>query len=92
MKRTYVTGLATAAAIALAGCQALTPQDRATLGGLTGAAAGYLTADALDANPQWTIVATLAGAAAGTMVARNTETRNCAYSNGDGTYTVAPCP
>ncbi len=75
---------------ALAGCQ-LTPQDRANLGLLGGAAGGVLLADAFDANPEWTIVAGVAGATIGTLVARNTQTGNCAYSNGDGTYSVRPC-
>ena len=31
------------------------------------------------------------GAAAGTLIARNTRTNQCAYSNGDGTYRTVPC-
>lgn len=80
-------------AMGLAACQSgLTANDRATYGGLTGAAAGYLAAGALDANPQWTILSTLGGAVAGTMVARNTQTQQCAYANGDGTYRTGNCP
>ena len=89
MSKLMMTALAIAS-FTLAGCQ-LTPQDRANIGLLTGAAGGVLLADAFDANPEWTIVAGVAGAVAGTMVARNTQTGNCAYSNGDGTYSVRPC-
>ncbi|MBF9034737.1 glucose-6-phosphate isomerase [Rhodobacterales bacterium HKCCE2091] len=86
----HVLLAAVASASLLAGCQ-LTPQDRSNIGLLGGAAAGVLTAQALDANEEWTILAGVAGAAAGTLYARNTATGNCAYSNGDGTYTVRPC-
>ena len=79
------------AAVAVSACQPLSPQDRSNLGLLGGAGAGLLLADAFNANPQWTILATVAGAAVGTQVARNTQTGQCAYSNGDGTYYVAPC-
>ncbi len=86
-----IATIALISTVALAGCQNLSPQDRSNLGLLTGAGAGVLTAQAFDANPQWTIVAGLAGAAIGTMVARNSQTGQCAFSNGDGTYDVRPC-
>ncbi|MEX3014454.1 glycine zipper 2TM domain-containing protein [Gymnodinialimonas hymeniacidonis] len=79
------------AAVAVSACQPLSPQDRSNLGLLGGAGAGLLLADAFNANPQWTILATVAGAAVGTQVARNTQTGQCAYSNGDGTYYVSAC-
>ena len=78
------------AAAILAGCQ-LTPQDRANIGLVAGAAGGALLASELGANDNWVILAGVAGAAAGTLLARNTQTGQCAYSNGDGTYSVAPC-
>jgi hypothetical protein len=37
------------------------------------------------------VIAALGGAAAGTVVARNTATGQCAYARGDGTYYRAPC-
>ncbi|MFN3936517.1 MAG: glycine zipper 2TM domain-containing protein [Gemmobacter sp.] len=74
-----------------AGCTTTT-SDRELLGGVGGAALGVLTAQALNANTNWTILAALAGATAGTMVARNTQTRECAYARGDGTFVVRPCP
>ena len=76
---------------ALAGCQ-LTPQQQqvaATVGGL---GAGLLVAGAFDANTELTILAAAAGAAAGTLLYQDSQSGNCAYSNGDGTYSVAPCP
>lgn len=79
------------AATAISACQPLSPQDRSNLGLVGGAGAGLLLADAFDANPQWTILSAVAGAAIGTQVARNTQTGQCAYSNGNGTYRVAPC-
>ncbi len=87
----FVAPVLLIAAVAVSACQPLSPQDRSNLGLLGGAGAGLLLADAFNANPQWTILATVAGAAVGTQVARNTQTGQCAYSNGDGTYRVGPC-
>jgi osmotically inducible lipoprotein OsmB len=81
----------TAAALALAGCE--TTNTRTVIAGGTGAALGALTADALADDQAWTVVGALAGAAAGTVVARSLDNQqNCAYAVGDGTYRVAPCP
>ncbi len=89
MTRTLIAG---AAILALVACENLTQDERLVVGTLGGAAAGLITADALNASRNWTIIATLAGAAAGVLVARNQTTGECAYSRGDGTYYVAPCP
>jgi osmotically inducible lipoprotein OsmB len=91
IKQTLIAG---ATVLSLAGCEGfqMTQQDRAVAGGLGGAAAGVLTARALDADRDWQILGALAGAAVGTMVARNQNTGNCAYARGDGTYVVRPCP
>lgn len=86
-----IIALACASTLALSACQ-MTNSEQAMVGGLVGAGAGLITANALDANDNWTVVAVLAGAAAGTMVARNNATRQCAYANGDGTYRTGPCP
>ncbi|WJY21801.1 glycine zipper 2TM domain-containing protein [Fontisubflavum oceani] len=80
-----------ASTLFLAGCQ-MSDQDRANLGLLGGAAGGVLLADALDANDEWTIVAGVAGAAAGTLLARSTQQNRCAYARGDGTIYYAACP
>ena len=85
-----IVALACAGALALSACQ-MTNDEQVIVGGLVGAGAGLITAKALDANSNWTIIAVLAGAAAGTMVARNNATRQCAYANGDGTYRTGAC-
>lgn len=82
---------ATASLLALTACVDMTTEERMVVGGLTGAAVGVLTAEALDADNEWTIIAALSGAAVGTLVARNSATGECAYARGDGTYRVAAC-
>lgn len=87
-----VVTMAFAASLALGGCyNTLSPDQQLLVGGAAGAGAGLLAADLLDANKNWTIVAALAGAATGSMVARNNQTQQCAYSNGRGGYYQAPC-
>lgn len=81
---------ASVASLSLGACT-MSPNERMAVGGLAGAAGGLILADALNANPNWTIVAALGGAAAGVLVARNTATGQCAYSNGDGTYHTGAC-
>jgi hypothetical protein len=83
--------LIAAASLALAGCNNLSPSERAAVGGLTGAAAGIIAADAFGLDRNWTVVSALGGAAAGVLVARNTATGQCAYSDGRGRYYQAPC-
>ncbi|HPD90851.1 MAG: glucose-6-phosphate isomerase [Rhodobacter sp.] len=78
------------ASTALGGCT-MTANERDAVGGLAGAAGGLLLASAFNANPNWTIVAALGGAAAGVMVARNARTGECAYSNGRGQYYTRRC-
>lgn len=86
-----LAAISTVAAFSLAACDTMTPNERALAGGLGGAAAGLIAADALDANPNWTIVAALGGATAGAMVARNSSTGRCAYSDGRGRYYEDRC-
>lgn len=76
----------------LPACENLTTDQRTLVGVTGGAAVGLITAEALDANKEWRLIAALAGAAAGTLVAQNSATGNCAYARGDGTYYTAPCP
>lgn len=78
------------AALTLAGCMD-TGNNRELTGAAIGAGVGLIGATVFDANAGWTVLSTLAGAAAGTLIARNTRTNECAYSNGDGTYRTAPC-
>ena len=77
---------------AMPACENLTPEQRLVVGITGGAAAGLITAEALGADSSWTLIAALAGAAAGTIVAQNSATGKCAYASGDGTYFTAPCP
>jgi len=79
------------AIIALSGCTGMTTEQRTVAGVAGGAAAGLITAEALGASDNWRLISALAGAAAGTVVARNSETGQCAYARGDGTYYKAPC-
>lgn len=83
--------LIAAAATTLAACDGLSPNERAAVGGLTGAAVGIIAADALGADRNWTIVSALGGAAAGVLVARHASNGLCAYSDGRGGYYTAPC-
>ena len=90
--KTHMIALACAASLGLAGCyNTLSSDEQLAMGALGGAAAGLLAADLLDANRNWTVLAALSGAAAGTMVARNHQSGTCAYARGDGTYYEAPC-
>lgn len=78
------------AAIAVSACQP-TPQNQAAVGAVLGGAAGFALSELVDANPQWTAVAVLGGAAAGAVVAQNQTTRECAYADGRGGYYIAAC-
>lgn len=84
--------LALTGLVAIVGCENLTPEQRTVAGVAGGAAAGLIAADALEADDDWRLIAALAGAAAGTVVAQNNSNELCAYSRGDGTYYTARCP
>ncbi len=88
----FVLPIGLAAALAISGCEEMTTEQQMVGGALAGAAIGIVGAKALDANDNWTILAALSGAAVGTLVARNRAKDQCAYSNGDGTYTIRTCP
>jgi hypothetical protein len=90
--RIWMMIAASASVLTLGACEGMSPEARTVTGVAGGAAAGLITAEALGANNNWRLIAALAGAAAGTMVAQNTATNNCAYARGDGTYYTAPCP
>lgn len=91
MQTRSLSSIALAAVLALAACENLTPEQRTVVGVTGGAAAGLITAEALGADDEWRLIAALAGAAAGTVVAQNSSKRLCAYARGDGTYYTAPC-
>jgi hypothetical protein len=92
MMKRFCLGLMLFAPLALAACEGMTPTERTTTALVGGAAAGLITAEALEADNNWRLIAGLTGAAVGTMVAHNTATDMCAYARGDGTYYYAPCP
>ena len=92
MRRIVTTTSVILGLLLVQGCENLTSEQRTVVGVAAGAAAGLITADALNADRDWRLIAALAGAAAGTIVAQNSRTGNCAYSRGDGTYYTAPCP
>ena len=79
------------ALLSLVACEGMSPEARTVAGVAGGAAAGLIAAEALEADDDWRLIAALAGAAAGTMVAQNTQTGQCAYARGDGTYYTAAC-
>ena len=89
--KSWMLGGTAALSIMVSACAPTSPGDRAALGAAGGAAVDFLAAEALDANPRWTVVSALAGAAAGTLVARNQTERTCAYARGDGTYYTVAC-
>ncbi|WP_297769797.1 glucose-6-phosphate isomerase [uncultured Roseovarius sp.] len=88
MKRNLI--LASITSLAFAGCID-TSDNREVTGAALGAGAGLIGAAVFDVNAGWTVLSTLAGAAAGTLIARNTRSNQCAYANGDGTYRTVPC-
>lgn len=90
MRRTLVP-TTLAVVLGLAGCEGMTRQEQMLVGGLAGATAGLITANALRASSDWTIIAALAGATAGTLVAHDNARDRCAYARGDGRYAVRPC-
>lgn len=92
MKRAISMSLAGASLVMVQACENLTSDQRTIVGLTGGAAVGLITADLLDADDDWRLIAALAGAAAGTIVAQNDATQQCAYARGDGTYVVADCP
>ncbi|WP_254446478.1 glucose-6-phosphate isomerase [Ruegeria sp. HKCCD8929] len=84
-------GTLSLASVTLSACDTLTPEQRTVAGVAGGAAAGLIAADVLEADDDWRLIAALAGAATGTVVAQNNRTQQCAYARGDGTYYTAAC-
>jgi outer membrane lipoprotein SlyB len=83
--------IACTAILSLSACENMTSDQQMVVGGLAGATLGVITADAFDADRNWVLIAGLAGATIGTIVAQNNTTKQCAISNGDGTYRVVRC-
>ena len=82
---------ALAGPLALSACDDMSGREQMLFGGLLGATFGVITAEALDADPDWIIIGALAGATVGMLVARNDKTKRCAYAKGDRTYRVRRC-
>ena len=91
MKNGTFAAMAACSLFLLQACENLTPEQRTVVGITGGAAAGLITAEALDADDNWRLIAALAGAAAGTVVAQNSASSECAVARGDGTYLIVPC-
>jgi osmotically inducible lipoprotein OsmB len=73
--------IAGVALIAILATSACAPGRQQTAGNaLTGAALGAITADILSDDPEWIIIGALTGLTAGTLVARNQRTGQCAYA------------
>ena len=88
--RNVILAAAMAASLILSGCQ--TTEQATVAGGAIGGTLGAVTAAALGANPGWIVASSVAAGTVGALYARNRATNECAYSNGDGTYTVRRCP
>jgi osmotically inducible lipoprotein OsmB len=82
--------IALIAALGLSACMSTTEQQQ-VLGGVIGGAAGVAGASLLDLGDGWVTVAGVAGATAGTIIARNRAQNQCAYADGRGGYTRGPC-
>ena len=78
-------------AFALSACQTTTGNSQ-TDSALVGGALGAVTAAALGGDRGWIVIGTIAGAAAGALIARNNETGDCAYADGNGGTYRAACP
>lgn len=76
--------------IILAGC--LSPTEERQVGGAAlGAGTGFIAGTILGLDDGWLAASTLAGAAAGTLIATNSARNECAYADGRGGYTTGPC-
>ena len=81
-----------AASLALSACASVSDNTKATgTGAVAGAIGAGVLANLLGADEAWTWIAAAAGAAAGAMVAKNDQTGECYYANGDGTYSKGAC-
>lgn len=92
MRYAKLTAYALVVLLGVTGCEDMTREERMIAGAAAGAMAGLITAEVLEADSDWRIVAVLGGAAIGTLVARNRSTGRCAYARGDGYYYTRPCP
>ncbi|MEM6589975.1 MAG: glucose-6-phosphate isomerase [Pseudomonadota bacterium] len=90
MRRHFVKPTFLALPIVLAGCLSETEQQQ--LGGAAiGAGSGFIAGTLLGFGSGWVAVTTLAGAAAGTLIATNRARNECAYADGSGGYITRSC-
>lgn len=91
MKRQFTAAIL-AASLALSACANMTDSQKAQATAATaGAIGGGVLATLLGGEGGWVAAGAIAGAVAGTMVAKNDQTGECYFANGDGTYTPGPC-
>ena len=83
-----LTALVLAGALVISACQMT---DQEGQGAIIGGALAAITLAAIDADPAWILIGTAAGAAAGALIAQNSQTNECAYADGLGGYYTAPC-
>ncbi len=88
--KNVVLAAAVATSLVMSGCQ--TREEATLAGGLVGGSIGAVTAAALGASSGWIVASSIAAGTVGALYARNRHTNECAYSNGDGTYTIRRCP
>lgn len=89
MRKSFIA-LTCATGLILTGCDDR-QDERVLTGALIGGGVGLISGKVFDADKDWVVVTTLAGAAIGALVAENSRTNECAYKRGDGTYVVRPC-
>ncbi|MEO0372369.1 MAG: glucose-6-phosphate isomerase [Pseudomonadota bacterium] len=90
MRRHLIKPTLFALPLVLAGCLSSTEQQQ--LGGAAiGAGSGFIAGMLLGFGSGWVAVTTLAGAAAGTLIATNNARKECAYADGSGGYVTRSC-
>lgn len=90
MRRQLIKPTLLALPLVLAGCLSETEQQQ--LGGAAiGAGSGFIAGTLLGFGDGWVAVSTLAGAAAGTLIATNRARNECAYADGSGGYRTGAC-
>ena len=89
--KTKLISLALITGLGVSACTMDQDTQRTAAGSVLGGAAGLAAASALGLPDGWVAVSTIAGAAAGTVVARNPNTNTCAYADGRGGYVRRAC-
>lgn len=91
MKKQLTAGILVAG-LTLSACANISDSTKAQATAATaGAIGGGVLATLLGGEGGWVAAGAIAGAAAGAVVAQNSQTGECYYANGDGTYTPGAC-